>query len=63
MNGNLVKWVLEDGAAVAEGDTIAVLEAMKMESNIAAHRAGTFTRGAQAPGVAIARGDVLGSIA
>ncbi len=63
MNGNLVKWVLEDGAAVAEGDTVAVLEAMKMESNIAAHRSGTFTRGAQAPGVAIARGDVLGSIA
>ncbi|MFL4475366.1 acetyl/propionyl/methylcrotonyl-CoA carboxylase subunit alpha [Paeniglutamicibacter sp. MACA_103] len=63
MNGNLVKWVLEDGATVAEGDTVAVLEAMKMESNITAHRAGTFTRGAQEPGTAIGRGEALGAIA
>ncbi|GAA3325138.1 acetyl/propionyl/methylcrotonyl-CoA carboxylase subunit alpha [Paeniglutamicibacter sulfureus] len=63
MNGNLVKWVLDDGAAVAEGDTVAVLEAMKMESNITAHRAGTFTRGSQEPGTAIGRGEALGAIA
>ena len=63
MNGNLVKWVLDDGAAVAEGDTVAVLEAMKMESTITAHRAGTFTRGTQEPGTAIARGEALGAIA
>ncbi|MGL3805321.1 acetyl/propionyl/methylcrotonyl-CoA carboxylase subunit alpha [Paeniglutamicibacter sp. R2-26] len=63
MNGNLVKWAVEDGATVAEGDTVAVLEAMKMESAIAAHRAGTFARGAQEPGAAITRGEALGSIA
>ncbi len=63
MNGNLVKWVLAEGATVAEGDTVAVLEAMKMESNITAHRAGSFTPGTQEPGAAIGRGDVLGSIA
>ncbi|MHA7178017.1 acetyl/propionyl/methylcrotonyl-CoA carboxylase subunit alpha [Arthrobacter sp. Sr24] len=63
MNGNLIKWVIEDGAVVAEGDTVAVLEAMKMETNIAAHKAGTFTCGGQAPGVAISRGDILGTIA
>ncbi|MDO2934991.1 biotin carboxylase N-terminal domain-containing protein [Paeniglutamicibacter sulfureus] len=63
MNGNLVKWVLDDGAAVAEGDTVAVLEAMKMESNITAHRAGTFSRGSQEPGTAIGRGEALGAIA
>ena len=63
MNGNLVKWAVEEGAVVAEGDTVAVLEAMKMESAIAAHRAGTFTRGAQEPGTAINRGEALGSIA
>ncbi|QXQ09749.1 biotin carboxylase N-terminal domain-containing protein [Paeniglutamicibacter sp. Y32M11] len=63
MNGNLVKWVIEDGAVVAEGDTVAVLEAMKMESTIPAHRDGTFTRGTQEPGAAIGRGEALGSIA
>ncbi|ASN38268.1 acetyl/propionyl/methylcrotonyl-CoA carboxylase subunit alpha [Paeniglutamicibacter terrestris] len=63
MNGNLVKWVIEDGAVVAEGDTVAVLEAMKMESTIPAHRGGTFTRGTQEPGATIARGEALGSIA
>ncbi|QRQ79304.1 acetyl/propionyl/methylcrotonyl-CoA carboxylase subunit alpha [Glutamicibacter protophormiae] len=63
MNGNLVKWVAEDGAVVAAGDTIAVLEAMKMESNVTAHASGTFTRGGQAPGAMISRGEVMGSIA
>ncbi|MET0979166.1 MAG: biotin carboxylase N-terminal domain-containing protein [Paeniglutamicibacter terrestris] len=63
MNGNLVKWVIEDGAVVAEGDTVAVLEAMKMESTIPAHRGGTFTRGTQEPGAVIGRGEALGSIA
>ena len=63
MNGNLVKWVAEDGAVVASGDTIAVLEAMKMESNVTAHASGTFTRGGQAPGTMISRGEAMGSIA
>ncbi|GGL94598.1 acetyl/propionyl/methylcrotonyl-CoA carboxylase subunit alpha [Glutamicibacter protophormiae] len=63
MNGNLVKWVAEDGAVVAAGDTIAVLEAMKMESNVTAHASGTFTRGGQAPGTMISRGEAMGSIA
>ena len=63
MNGNLVKWVAEDGTVVAAGDTIAVLEAMKMESNVTAHASGTFTRGGQAPGTMISRGEAMGSIA
>ncbi|MHA7226646.1 acetyl/propionyl/methylcrotonyl-CoA carboxylase subunit alpha [Glutamicibacter soli] len=63
MNGNLVKWVAEDGAAVAAGDTVAVLEAMKMESNVTAHASGTFTRGAQTPGTMISRGEDMGRIA
>jgi acetyl-CoA/propionyl-CoA carboxylase biotin carboxyl carrier protein len=33
---------VEDGATVASGDAVAVLEAMKMESKIAAPRAGTI---------------------
>ncbi|EMQ98660.1 ATP-binding protein [Paeniglutamicibacter gangotriensis] len=63
MNGNLVKWVAAEGATVAEGDTVAVLEAMKMESNITAHRAGTFSQGTHEPGMPVARGEALGNIA
>ncbi|GLB67984.1 acetyl/propionyl/methylcrotonyl-CoA carboxylase subunit alpha [Arthrobacter mangrovi] len=62
MNGNLVKWVAEDGAALAAGDPVAVVEAMKMETTIAAHRPGTLVRGEQQPGTAVVRGDALGSI-
>lgn len=62
MNGNLVKWVAEDGAALAAGDPVAVVEAMKMETTIAAHRPGTLARGEQQPGTAVVRGDALGSI-
>lgn len=41
--GTLVRWVADDGAAVAEGDTVAVLDAMKMETPVIAHRAGTLS--------------------
>ncbi|MGJ9403735.1 acetyl/propionyl/methylcrotonyl-CoA carboxylase subunit alpha [Arthrobacter sp. KK5.5] len=63
MNGNLVKWLVEDGTAVDAGTPIAVLEAMKMETTVAAHRAGTVARGAQEPGNAVVRGDNLATIA
>ena len=39
--GVLVSWLVEDGATVSSGDDIAVLDAMKMETRVAAHRAGT----------------------
>ena len=39
--GNFVTWKVTDGEAVEKGQTIAVIEAMKMESNIAAPVAGT----------------------
>ena len=41
MQGTIVKVAVADGDEVAEGDTIVVLEAMKMEQPIKAHRAGT----------------------
>ncbi|MFJ6549129.1 acetyl/propionyl/methylcrotonyl-CoA carboxylase subunit alpha [Microbacterium sp. NPDC091676] len=41
--GTLVRWLVDDGAVVAEGDPVAVLDAMKMETTVAAHRAGTLT--------------------
>jgi len=43
MQGTIVKVVASDGATVAEGDTVVVLEAMKMEQPLAAHKAGVIT--------------------
>ncbi|MGI8328675.1 acetyl/propionyl/methylcrotonyl-CoA carboxylase subunit alpha [Actinomadura scrupuli] len=43
MQGTIVKVVGEEGATVAAGDTIVVLEAMKMEQPLTAHKAGTVT--------------------
>jgi acetyl-CoA/propionyl-CoA carboxylase, biotin carboxylase, biotin carboxyl carrier protein len=41
MQGTIVKVAVEDGQKVAEGDLIVVLEAMKMEQPLNAHKAGT----------------------
>ncbi|MDI5966862.1 acetyl/propionyl/methylcrotonyl-CoA carboxylase subunit alpha [Streptantibioticus silvisoli] len=41
MQGTIVKVAVEEGQEVAEGDLIVVLEAMKMEQPITAHRTGT----------------------
>ncbi len=43
MQGTIVKIVAADGEQVAVGDTIVVLEAMKMEQPLTAHKAGTVT--------------------
>jgi acetyl-CoA/propionyl-CoA carboxylase biotin carboxyl carrier protein len=43
MQGTIVKIVAADGEQVAAGDTIVVLEAMKMEQPLTAHKAGTVT--------------------
>jgi acetyl-CoA/propionyl-CoA carboxylase biotin carboxyl carrier protein len=43
MQGTIVKIVVEDGATIEAGDTVVVLEAMKMEQPITAHKAGTVT--------------------
>jgi acetyl-CoA/propionyl-CoA carboxylase biotin carboxyl carrier protein len=44
ITGTLQSWKVADGDTVAQGDTIASMEAMKMEIQIAAHRAGRVTR-------------------
>ena len=41
MEGTIVKVAVEDGQQVEAGDLVAVLEAMKMEQPLTAHRAGT----------------------
>jgi acetyl-CoA/propionyl-CoA carboxylase biotin carboxyl carrier protein len=43
MQGTIVKVVAGDGDVVGEGDTVVVLEAMKMEQPLTAHKAGTIT--------------------
>ncbi len=59
MQGTIVKVAVEEGQEVAEGDAIVVLEAMKMEQPIKAHKAGTVT-GLQAEvGASVTSGAVL----
>ena len=42
--GTLQAWKAEDGAEVTEGETVAVMEAMKMEMQVIAHRSGRLVR-------------------
>ncbi|WP_309107510.1 biotin carboxylase N-terminal domain-containing protein [Arthrobacter sp.] len=62
MSGSLVKWLVETGDAVKTGQPVAVLEAMKMETTVAAHRAGILARGPQEAGTAVGSGEVLAKI-
>ncbi|MGI9008944.1 MAG: acetyl-CoA carboxylase biotin carboxyl carrier protein subunit, partial [Streptosporangiaceae bacterium] len=43
MQGTIVKIVAADGQKVSAGDTIVVLEAMKMEQPLSAHKSGTVS--------------------
>ncbi|WP_250464658.1 sodium-extruding oxaloacetate decarboxylase subunit alpha [Microbulbifer litoralis] len=61
--GNIFKVLARPGDQVAEGESIVVLEAMKMETSVSAPRAGTVTEVAVKEGDAVAVGDVLLSIA
>ena len=44
--GTLVRWLVEDGTEVAERDAVAVLDAMKMETQVTAHRGGALAHAA-----------------
>ena len=59
MQGTIVKVTVEEGQVVAEGDVVVVLEAMKMEQPLKAHKAGTVT-GLQAEvGATVTNGAVI----
>jgi acetyl-CoA/propionyl-CoA carboxylase biotin carboxyl carrier protein len=45
--GTLVRWLVDDGAEVTEGEPVAVLDAMKMETTVNAHRTGTLSHRAE----------------
>ncbi|MFF2242744.1 biotin carboxylase N-terminal domain-containing protein [Arthrobacter sp. NPDC058130] len=62
MAGTVVKWLVEPGAEVSAGDPVVVLEAMKMETQIAAHRDGTVTDVRTGAGGVVAAGAVLALI-
>jgi acetyl-CoA/propionyl-CoA carboxylase biotin carboxyl carrier protein len=62
MQGTVVKVAVEEGQTVAAGDLVVVLEAMKMENPVTAHKDGVITGLAVEPGAAITQGTVLAEI-
>ena len=59
MQGTIVKVLVSEGDTVDVGDTVCVLEAMKMENNIGADVAGTVTDVKVAVGDSVGSGDVI----
>lgn len=62
MQGTIVKVAASDGDTVAEGDLILVLEAMKMEQPITAHKAGKVSGLSAKAGDTVTSGAVLATI-
>jgi acetyl-CoA/propionyl-CoA carboxylase biotin carboxyl carrier protein len=62
MQGTVLRVAVEAGAEVQEGALIAVVEAMKMENEITAHKAGTVSELPIQAGGAVASGDTLAVI-
>jgi acetyl-CoA/propionyl-CoA carboxylase, biotin carboxylase, biotin carboxyl carrier protein len=59
MQGTIVKVAVEEGQQVKEGDLVVVLEAMKMEQPLNAHRSGTIKGLAAEVGATVSSGAVL----
>src|SRR5215212_4397908 len=62
LQGTVLRVAVEKGATVEEGALIAVIEAMKMENEITAHRAGKVTDLPIDVGASVASGDTLAVI-
>ena len=62
MQGTIVKVLVKEGDEVDVGQAVCVLEAMKMENNVNADRAGTVTEIRVAAGDAVGPGDVIAVI-
>jgi acetyl-CoA/propionyl-CoA carboxylase biotin carboxyl carrier protein len=62
IQGTVVRVNLKPGDQVQRGQTVCVVEAMKMENDVTAHRDGAVTSIAAAPGAAVRIGDPLAEI-
>ncbi|CCI52074.1 MAG: ATP-grasp domain-containing protein [Tetrasphaera jenkinsii] len=62
MQGTIVKVAVEDGQTVAAGELVLVLEAMKMEQPINAHKAGVVSGLSATVGATVTNGQVLAEI-
>ncbi len=62
MQGTIVKIAVAEGDTVAEGDLIVVLEAMKMEQPLNAHKAGVVTGLSATVGEVVSAGAVICTI-
>ena len=59
MVANVWKVLVSPGAAVSEGDTLVILESMKMEIPVEAPQSGTVTEVRVAEGGVVQEGDVI----
>src|SRR5215211_3088002 len=62
LQGTVLRVAVEQGADVSEGDLICVIEAMKMENEITAHRAGKVAELPISDGASVTTGDLLAKI-
>jgi acetyl-CoA/propionyl-CoA carboxylase biotin carboxyl carrier protein len=62
LQGNMWKVLVEPGAKVEEGQLICIIEAMKMENEITAHKGGTIAELPISEGAPIAAGDTIAVI-
>ena len=59
MQGTVLKVEVTEGEQVEAGRVLCVVEAMKMENEIAAHRSGAVSQLSVSPGDAVASGQVI----
>ena len=62
MQGTIVKVAVSHGDVVSEGDLVVVLEAMKMEQPLTAHRSGTITGLTATAGETVPAGAIIATI-
>ncbi len=62
LQGTVLKVATEQGSQISEGDLVCVIEAMKMENEITAHRSGEVAELKVAEGASVSSGDVIAVI-
>jgi acetyl-CoA/propionyl-CoA carboxylase biotin carboxyl carrier protein len=62
LQGTILRVAVEQGAEVSEGDLVAVIEAMKMENEITAHRSGKVSELPISQGASVNTGDLIAKI-